>query len=134
MPKFRTGAIVAAGLTVALGLAGFAAGGGGASTPTATATPVAGGTYIHAFSAVGAITSLDPPTLIFHEALQVVRTLTDNLVDQDPATGDIVPYLATSWDVNSDATKYTFHLTSGATFSDGTAVDAAAVKANFDRD
>ncbi len=133
MPKFRARALVALGLAAGLGLAGCSA----TPDPGATQSEEAvqtGGTYTHAFSAVGAITSLDPPTLIFHEALQTVRALTDNLVDQDPTTGEVVPWLAKSWDVNADATVYTFHLTTGATFSDGTVFDAAAVKANFDRD
>jgi len=135
MPKIRAHAVAALGLTVGLGLAGCSA----TASPEESATPTAeavqtGGTYTHAFSAVGAITSLDPPTLIFHEALQVVRTLTDNLVDQDPQTGEIVPWIATSWEINADATKYTFHLEDGVTFSDGAPLDAAAVKANFDRD
>ena len=138
MSQLRAGALLAAGLTATLALAGCSAASDPSSTPSATtaaaATPVEGGTYIHAFSAVGPITSLDPPTLIFHEALQTVRTLTSGLVDQDPKTGKIVPWVATSWKINSNSTVFTFHLKPGATFSDGTPIHASAVKANFDRD
>lgn len=41
--------------------------------------------------------------------------------------------LATKWDVSSDGLTYTFTLRDGVTFSDGTALDANAVKWNFDR-
>lgn len=42
------------------------------------------------------------------------------------------PDLATSWSANPKATKWTFNLVSGAKFSDGSALDAKAVKAVFD--
>lgn len=132
MPIHKSVAALAGALAVLVGLSGCAAA-GGAVEPSAVATPVAGGTYTHAFSFPGVITSLDPPTLIFHEALQVVRTLADSLVDQDPKTGKIVPWIASKWEVSDDAKTFTFTLRDGATFSDGTPIDAAAVKANFDR-
>ncbi|MDO5511758.1 ABC transporter substrate-binding protein [Corynebacterium sp.] len=44
------------------------------------------------------------------------------------AAGDIVPLLATSWDVSEDATEYTFHLREGVTFSDGTPFTAETAK------
>ncbi|MEK8104575.1 ABC transporter substrate-binding protein [Micromonospora sp. M12] len=55
------------------------------------------------------------------------------LLAQDPRTGDVVPWLAESWTTDKRATEYTFKLRGDATFSDGSPVDAAAVKANFDR-
>ncbi|WP_208378857.1 ABC transporter substrate-binding protein [Cumulibacter soli] len=61
-----------------------------------------------------------------------MRQIVDSLTDQDPESGDIVPWLAQSWEINDDATEFTFHLVSDATFSDGEPVDAEAVKANFD--
>ncbi|MDM4761584.1 ABC transporter substrate-binding protein [Galbitalea sp. SE-J8] len=133
MPQFRARAAIALGLAAGLVLAGCSATPGTDADEASTAETVqTGGTYTHAFSAVGAITSLDPPTLIFHEALQVVRALADSLVDQKP-DGTIVPWIAESWEINDDATVYTFHLREGGTFSDGAPIDAAAVKANFDR-
>ena len=45
----------------------------------------------------------------------------------------IAPRLATSWDVNSDKTVYTFHLRHGVTFHDGTPFTAAAVDVAFKR-
>lgn len=47
--------------------------------------------------------------------------------------GDVEPSLAESWAYNEDGTEVTFTLREGLTFSDGEAVDAAAVKAFYDR-
>ena len=43
-----------------------------------------------------------------------------------------MPWLAESWEVNDDATEFTFHLRDDVTFSDGTPFTADVVKANFD--
>jgi hypothetical protein len=43
------------------------------------------------------------------------------------------PALAAAWDVNADGTVWTFRLRPGVKFQDGTYMDAAAVKANFER-
>lgn len=45
------------------------------------------------------------------------------------ATGKAVPDLAKSWEYNTKGDQITFHLRPGLKFSDGTPVDAAAVKA-----
>ncbi|WP_432513266.1 ABC transporter substrate-binding protein [Kineococcus sp. SYSU DK001] len=57
--------------------------------------------------------------------------VTDKLVYVD-GDGQVTPWLAESWEQNQDATEFTLHLRSGVTFSDGTALDAAAVVANLD--
>ncbi|SNT49838.1 ABC transporter substrate-binding protein [Rhodococcoides kyotonense] len=56
----------------------------------------------------------------------------DNLTEQLPDTGEVVPWLAESWDIADDGKSYTFHLKDGVTFSNGETLDAAAVKLNFD--
>lgn len=57
--------------------------------------------------------------------------VTDKLVyvDQD---GAVSPWLAEAWTQNDSATEFTLTLRPGVTFSDGAAVDAAAVVANLD--
>ncbi|MFD2420713.1 ABC transporter substrate-binding protein [Amycolatopsis pigmentata] len=75
---------------------------------------------------------LDPQQAGTNASLNVGRQLVDSLTDQDPATGELKPWLAEKWEGNGDSTSFTFHLASGATFSDGAPVDAAAVKTNFD--
>ena len=62
----------------------------------------------------------------------MTRQLYDSLVEQDPETGEITPWLAESWEINDDATEFTFHLRDDVTFSDGTPFTADVVKANFD--
>lgn len=43
------------------------------------------------------------------------------------ASGKILPLLAESWDVSDDTLTYTFHLKPGATFQDGSSVEAKDV-------
>jgi peptide/nickel transport system substrate-binding protein len=46
---------------------------------------------------------------------------------------DVEPVLAERWEHNADSSVWTFHLRSGVKFTDGTPLDAAAVKANYVR-
>ncbi|WP_374833172.1 TIGR04028 family ABC transporter substrate-binding protein [Paenochrobactrum pullorum] len=77
-------------------------------------------------------TSLYPPAAGFYPNGGVLNQITDKLTYQNPRTLEIEPWLAESWEINSDATEYTFHLRDGITFSDGSPVDAKAIAANFD--
>ncbi|MEV7342133.1 ABC transporter substrate-binding protein [Streptomyces sp. NPDC093544] len=89
-----------------------------------------GGTLTFAVgSDVGCV---DPQQVSSNETIYSLRQIVDSLTDQDPKTGKIVPWLAKSWDISSDATTFTFHLRSGVTFSDGTPLTAQVVKDNFD--
>lgn len=45
--------------------------------------------------------------------------------------GNIIPSLATSWEISPDGKRYTFHLREGVRFSNGEAFDANAVLLNF---
>lgn len=47
--------------------------------------------------------------------------------------GTVEPWLAESWSVNEDSTEWTLTVKNNVTFSNGKKVDAAAVKANFER-
>ncbi|WP_146586988.1 ABC transporter substrate-binding protein [Puniceibacterium confluentis] len=47
--------------------------------------------------------------------------------------GSVVPGLARDWDISADGLTYTFHLHSGVSFHDGTAMDADDVKFSLDR-
>jgi peptide/nickel transport system substrate-binding protein len=75
----------------------------------------------------------DPHQPPYTVSRAVARQIADTLVDQDPETGDIVPWLATDWEVNDDSSEFTFTLRDDVTFSDGTKFSAKSVKANFDR-
>jgi len=61
----------------------------------------------------------------------VFQQVVDNLLDQDPQTGKIVPYLATDWKIDDEGRKYTFHLRDGVTFSNGETLTAEVVADNF---
>jgi len=63
----------------------------------------------------------------------IARDVLATLVHVRPDTFAIEPGIASSWSVAPDGTTWTFALRSGVEFSDGSAVDATAVKANFDR-
>lgn len=56
----------------------------------------------------------------------------DNLVDVDRETGEVVPWLAQSWQVNAEGTEYRFNLRTDVTFSNGEKLDAGLVKDNLD--
>ncbi|MFT3797427.1 ABC transporter substrate-binding protein [Microbacterium sp.] len=56
----------------------------------------------------------------------------DTLLQKNGA-GEIEPWLATEWAYNDDNTVLTLTLRTDATFTDGTAVDAAAVVASLER-
>jgi peptide/nickel transport system substrate-binding protein len=56
--------------------------------------------------------------------------ITDKLVYVS-STGQVSPWIATSWQTRDNATKYVLHLKAGVTFSDGEKLDAAAVVDNI---
>jgi len=62
----------------------------------------------------------------------VIDYMVETLVKADQQ-GNIVPWLAETWEFSDDGLEYTIHLRKGVTFSDGTPFDAAAVKYNIDR-
>ena len=76
--------------------------------------------------------TLDPHNTTDSQSDQVIWMLFNALIRYDENM-QIVPDLAESWSVGDDDVTWTFHLRSGVTFQDGTALDAHAVKANFDR-
>ncbi|MCU1479533.1 MAG: putative transporter, rane binding protein [Subtercola sp.] len=120
--------VTIAALTVLTGCSGSSS---DASSTGDTATPVAGGTLKLAFwdDQQGCI---DPNQVYWIESRSIDRQIADSLTDQDPDTGKIVPWLATSWTTNDNATQFTFTLRDGVTFSDGEKFDATAVKTALD--
>ncbi|MGW5685974.1 TIGR04028 family ABC transporter substrate-binding protein [Nonomuraea sp. NPDC003754] len=120
---------------VLLAVTGLLAGCGGTAEPTAKAA-AAPGRPVHG----GTLTYLEhqPPSCLYLPAAGfypnggLLNQLTDKLTWQNPRTLEIEPWIATKWEINDDATEYTFHLRDGVTFSDGSPLDASAVAANFD--
>jgi peptide/nickel transport system substrate-binding protein len=69
-----------------------------------------------------------------YETFWVWNNIFQSLLTMTPPPElNIVPELATAWDVLDDGKTYVFHLVQGVTFHDGTAFDAPAAKWNFDR-
>ncbi|MFJ5263288.1 ABC transporter substrate-binding protein [Streptomyces sp. NPDC088387] len=130
LPDFRHSrwAPLAALLTGAVLLT--ACGSGGDGTGAGSGPAKSGGTLTFA---VGSDTGcVDPQQVGSNESIYSVRQIVDSLTDQDPKTGEIVPWLAKSWDIDARATTFTFHLRPGVTFSDGSELTAQVVKDNFD--
>ncbi|MGX9883230.1 ABC transporter substrate-binding protein [Streptomyces sp. NPDC002276] len=121
-------AATAALLTTSFLLTACGSGGGGSDAGGGQAK--SGGSLTFAVgSDAGCV---DPQQVASNDTIYSVRQIVDSLTDQDPTTGKIVPWLAKSWDISSDATTFTFHLRSGVTFSDGSKLTAQVVKDNFD--
>jgi len=109
--------------------ASVGASGASSSTPE-QGTPVRGGTYTYDMQIAPQCS--DPEVSPQFAVQQYSRPVLDSLVaSSDGKT--FKPWLATSWTISPDAKSYTFHLRAGVTFSDGTTLDASAVKYNFDR-
>ncbi|TMC44473.1 MAG: hypothetical protein E6J23_07505, partial [Chloroflexi bacterium] len=66
-------------------------------------------------------------------SLVAIRQIFETLVEVDPATSKVTPALASSWQTANDGATWTFTLREGVRFHDGSALDAAAVAASFDR-
>ncbi len=77
--------------------------------------------------------TLDPARSRTYVARIVFASLCDKLVDIN-AKLQFVPRLATSWSWSPDNKVLTFKLRNDVVFHDGTHFDAAAAKANLDRD
>ncbi|MCU1688758.1 MAG: extracellular solute-binding protein family 5, partial [Jatrophihabitantaceae bacterium] len=118
-------AIALAGLAVLAGCGGSSGGSGGS---TDNATPKAGGELKVSFFPDNAnFSCIDPFQVYWIEHRTIVRNFADSLTDQDPDTGEIVPWLASKWEISPDGLNYTFTLRDGVTFSNGNKVDAQVV-------
>lgn len=99
-------------------------------TTTSSAAPVEG-TFIFGTSAAPA--GLDPAIVADAETYRVTLQVMEGLVGVDPMTSAPAPLLAKSWKKLNEGRSYSFELREDVTFHDGTAFNAAAVCANFDR-
>ncbi len=92
---------------------------------------------IHPSLPIAAVLGVDPTTLDPHQIYStpeaiVTEHLYDKLVTIDK-NGDIIPELATSWEVSKDNLEYVFHLRKGVKFHDGTPLNASAVVYSIQR-
>jgi len=132
--RTRWSAAVAVAAALSLVLAACSSSHGSASSPAASGsgdTPVEGGTLNVSFWQDNAsLLCVDPFQVYWIEHRSEIENFTDSLTYQDPATGKIIPHLATSWTISPDGKTYTFTLRTDVTFSNGTPFNAAAVVAN----
>jgi len=77
--------------------------------------------------------NLDPAFQSSAVAGNLADEVVEELVSSYGGDGSPQPALATSWQGSPDAMTWSFTLRKGVKFQDGTAFDATAVKANFDR-
>lgn len=79
------------------------------------------------------VTTLDPAVTVANTDWTVIYPCYEHLVAYKGATTNVVPDLAKSWSPSDGGKVWTFHLATGHKFSDGSPVNAAAVKFSFDR-
>ncbi len=77
--------------------------------------------------------SLDPHLATALNDFRIAANLYEGLVRFEPGSLVIGPGLAKSWSVSPDGRTYTFRLREGVRFHDGTVLDSAAVRFNFER-
>src|SRR3954447_26927531 len=108
---------------------------GQSTAPSASAdagAPKDGGTLVVAIP--GDIKRTDPALIDDSNTSYVMQNVMEGLVSLKPGTtGELVPALAESWELSPDGLTYTFKIRQGVKFHDGTDVDAAAIKYNYDR-
>ncbi|KFI81679.1 ABC transporter substrate-binding protein [Bifidobacterium psychraerophilum] len=126
-------AVSAVAVTLAVAVTTACGSAGGQTASDGDGTPTAGGT-LRVVEDVDSLNCVDPFQTAWTATRSVVRNVAESLVDQDPKTGDISPWLAKDWKISDDGKTYTFNLKSGITFSDGEAFNADAVVTTFEGD
>ncbi|HUZ00969.1 MAG TPA: ABC transporter substrate-binding protein [Thermomicrobiaceae bacterium] len=106
---------------------------GGVATPGAAQTVPAGtpGGTLN-FGLLRDPIAFDPHIAYGASSASLQGNVYDTLVTYDQQ-GNIVPSLASSWEIQNSSKTYVFHLQSGVTFHDGTALTADDVVYTFDR-
>ncbi len=90
-----------------------------------------GGTLVFAAESMG--DTLETGLWTGFGTIHVMDNIGEGLVRSDFTTGNVSPGLAESWTMSEDGLTYTFTLRVGATFHDGTPVNAAAVVRSINR-
>lgn len=102
-----------------------------ASLSAQAAEPKQGGTLV--FGRGGDSVGLDPANRTDGESFNVTDHIYDSLVTFKQGSTEVIPNLATKWDISADGKTYTFHLVKNAKFHDDTPLNADAVVFSFKR-
>ncbi len=121
------GAAAAAALLLLAGCSAPASSGGGGDG--GGGEPIEGGTLTYA-SGDAEPTCLDPHVGGNYPQALVSTQYLESLVSLDE-DGEILPWLASDWEQSDDGLTWTFTIRDGVTFTDGTPLDAEAVRANL---
>src|SRR5260370_36589154 len=68
--------------------------------------------------------TLDPQIPDLQNEARLCMALYEGLTEYDPKTGEPVPALAETWEVNKDSSEFTFHLRHDGPFSNGDPITA----------
>jgi peptide/nickel transport system substrate-binding protein len=90
-----------------------------------------GGTLVFAGAADPVV--IDGALVSDGESIRVITQIFETLVGLKAGTTEVEPVLAESYEVNDEATVFTFKIREGVKFHDGTDLDGKAVCFNFDR-
>ncbi len=105
---------------------------GGQSSPASSSLGRDPDTLVVAVDAFNA--DFDPASAYLLSEALIWRGIYESLVRlKGESASEVEPLLADTWSHNANASSWTFHLHPGVTFSDGSPLDAAAVKANYVR-
>lgn len=85
------------------------------------------------FSNIAETPTLDPGVTFSSDGLNFVRNVYEGLLEFEPFTNEVVPALATSWDIADDDVTYTFDLRDDVVFHDGSDFDAEVAAAGLQR-
>ena len=85
------------------------------------------------FSNVAETATLDPSIAYSSDGLEFVRNVYEGLLEYVPASTELKPALADSWEVSEDGLEYTFQLRDDVSFHDGTPFNAEAAKIGMER-
>jgi peptide/nickel transport system substrate-binding protein len=124
-PNARGLAVAGIALVSTIALAGCQAPG-----PEASGEPVSGGTLTYA-SGDAEPTCLDPHVGGNYPQALLAGQFLESLVSRDDS-GEIIPWLAESWTASDDGLSLDFTLRDDVAFTDGTPLDAEAVKVNVE--
>jgi peptide/nickel transport system substrate-binding protein len=104
-----------------------------APEPTATEAPAVSETANTLVVAENEHPFTFDPMITWSEITRIAVIAYDALVQWKPGTNELIPWLATEWEISDDGLAYTFKLREGVKFHDGTDLTASDVKFTIDR-